>query len=39
MNVGDEVSFSVPGDYRILAIAAPGATFSSCDVDVKVSAR
>jgi hypothetical protein len=32
-----KVSFSVPGDYRIRAIASDGALFSTYDVDVKVN--
>jgi hypothetical protein len=32
-----KVSFSVPGNYRIRAIAIDGALFSSYDVDVKVN--
>jgi len=32
-----KVSFSVPGDYRIRAIATDGALFSTYDVDVKVN--
>ena len=32
-----QVSFSVPGDYRIRAIATDGALFSTYDVDVKVN--
>jgi hypothetical protein len=32
-----KVSFRVPGDYRIRAIATDGALFSTYDVDVKVN--
>jgi hypothetical protein len=32
-----KVSFSVPGDYRIRAIANDGVSFSTYDVDVKVN--
>jgi hypothetical protein len=32
------VRFSVPGSYRIRAIATDGAMFSTFDVDVKVNA-
>jgi len=32
-----KVSFSVPGNYRIRAIATDGAMFSTFDVDVKVN--
>ena len=32
-----KVSFSVPGDYRIRAIASDGALFSTYDIDVKVN--
>ena len=32
-----KVSFSVPGNYRIRAIATDGALFSTYDVDVKVA--
>lgn len=31
------VSFTVPGDYRIRAIASDGALFSTYDVEVKVN--
>ena len=33
-----KVSFSVPGNYRIRAIATDGAMFSNFDMDVKVNA-
>lgn len=32
-----KVTFSVPGNYRIRAIASDGALFSTHDVDVKVN--
>ena len=32
-----KVTFSVPGNYRIRAIASDGALFSTSDVDVKVN--
>jgi hypothetical protein len=32
-----QVTFNVPGNYRIRAIASNGQLFSTCDVDVKVN--
>jgi len=32
-----KVTFSVPGNYRIRAIASDGALFSTADVEVKVN--
>jgi hypothetical protein len=32
-----KVTFTVPGDYRIRAIATDGVAFSTCDLDVKVT--
>ena len=32
-----KVTFNVPGDYRIRAIASDGALFSTADVEVKVN--